>query len=182
MSEALQSIPVKTIAGADSSLNDYAGKVLLVVNVASQCGLTPQYEGLVALNRKYRNQGFAVLGFPANDFGAQEPGSEEEIATFCTTRFGVDFPMFAKVVATGPDKHPLYDALTAAYPKASGDADAMREGMRSRGRTPTEEPEVLWNFEKFLISREGKVVGRFVPATKPDAPELEAAIEAELGK
>lgn len=182
MVETLQSIPVQTITGADSSLGDHAGKVLLVVNVASQCGLTPQYEGLVALYSKYRDQGFAVLGFPANDFGAQEPGSEEDIATFCTAKFGVDFPMFSKVVATGPGKHPLYEALIAAYPKASGDADAMREGMRSRGRTPTEEPEVLWNFEKFLISREGKVVGRFVPATKPDAPELEAAIEAELTK
>jgi glutathione peroxidase len=94
--------------------------VLLVVNVASQCGLTPQYEGLVALHRKYRDQGFAVLGFPANDFGAQEPGTEEEIAAFCTTEFGVDFPMFSKVVATGPDKHPLYAALTSAFPRASG--------------------------------------------------------------
>ena len=182
MVEPLQSIPLKTITGADSSLGDHAGKVLLVVNVASKCGLTPQYEGLEALYRKYRDQGFAVLGFPANDFGAQEPGTEEEIATFCTAKFGVDFPMFSKVVATGPDKHPLYEALTAALPKAAGDADAMREGMRSRGRTPTEVPEVLWNFEKFLISRDGKVVGRFVPATKPDAPELEAAIEAELAK
>ena len=182
MAEALQSIPVKTIAGADASLGDYAGKVLLVVNVASQCGLTPQYEGLVALHRKYRDRGFAVLGFPANDFGAQEPGTNAEIADFCTTNFAVDFPMFEKIVVTGPDKHPLYAALTDACPKASGDADAMREGMRSRGRTPTEEPEVLWNFEKFLIARDGKVVGRFVPATKPDAPELEAAIEAELAR
>jgi glutathione peroxidase len=182
MAEALQTIPVKTIAGADASLGDYAGKVLLVVNVASQCGLTPQYEGLVALHRKYRDRGFAVLGFPANDFGAQEPGSDAEIAEFCSAKFDVDFPMFSKIVATGPDKHPLYAALTAARPRASGDAEAMREGMRSRGRTPTEEPEVLWNFEKFLIARDGKVVGRFVPATRPDAPELEAAIEAELAK
>jgi glutathione peroxidase len=182
MTEALQSIPVKTITGEESSLSDYAGKVLLVVNVASKCGLTPQYEGLEAAYRKYREQGFAVLGFPANDFGAQEPGTEEEIATFCSANYDVDFPMFSKVVATGPDKHPLYAALTEAYPKALGDAEGMREGMRGRGRTPTEEPEVLWNFEKFLISRDGKVVGRFVPGTKPDAPELESAIEAELGK
>jgi glutathione peroxidase len=182
MAGPLQSIPIKTITGEDSSLGDYAGKVLLVVNVASQCGLTPQYEGLVALYRKYRDRGFEVLGFPANDFGAQEPGSEAEIASFCTTKFDVDFPMFSKLVATGPDKHPLYGALTSARPKASGDAETMREGLRSRGRTPTEEPEVLWNFEKFLISRDGKVVGRFVPRTAPDAPELEAAIEAELAK
>ncbi len=182
MAEALQSIPVKTITGQDSSLGDYAGKVLLVVNVASACGLTPQYEGLVALNRKYAGRGFAVLGFPANDFGAQEPGTDEEIATFCSSKFDVDFPMFSKLVATGPDKHPLYAALTAARPKAAGDGDSMREGLRSRGRTPTEEPEVLWNFEKFLVSRDGKVVGRFVPRTEPNAPELEAAIEAELAK
>src|SRR5947209_4180578 len=111
MVQALQSIPVKTITGGDSSLGDYAGKVLLVVNVASACGLTPQYEGLEALYRQYRDQGLEVLGFPANDFGAQEPGSDDEIATFCTTKFGVDFPMFSKLVATGPDKHPLYAAL-----------------------------------------------------------------------
>ncbi len=182
MAESLQSIPVKTITGKDASLGDHAGKVLLVVNVASACGLTPQYEGLVALNRKYAERGFSVLGFPANDFGAQEPGTDEEIATFCTSKYDVDFPMFSKLVATGPDKHPLYKALTAAQPKASGDAEAMREGFRSRGRVPTEEPEVLWNFEKFLVSRDGKVVGRFVPRTAPDAPELEAAIEAELAK
>jgi glutathione peroxidase len=182
MAEPLQSIPVRTITGEPSSLGDYAGKVLLVVNVASACGLTPQYEGLVAINRKYRDRGFAVLGFPANDFGAQEPGTEGEIQAFCTTKFGVDFPMFSKVVAAGPEKHPLYQALTTAFPKASGDGDSMREGLRSRGRTPTEEPEVLWNFEKFLISREGKVIGRFVPRTEPDAPELEAAIEAALAK
>ena len=180
MAEALQSIPLKTITGGDSSLGDYAGKVLLVVNVASACGLTPQYEGLEALYRKYRDRGFEVLGFPANDFGAQEPGTDEEIQTFCTTKFGVDFPMFSKVVATGPDKHPLYAALTSTWPRATGDAEAMREGFRSRGRVPTEEPEVLWNFEKFLISRDGKVVGRFVPSTKPDDPELVAAIEAQL--
>ena len=180
MAEVLQSIPVKTIAGADASLGEYAGKVLLVVNVASQCGLTPQYEGLVALYAKYRDKGFAVLGFPANDFGAQEPGTEEEIASFCTTNFGVDFPMFSKVVATGPGKHPLYAALTDACPRASGDADAMREGMRSRGRTPTEEPEVLWNFEKFLVGPSGQVVARFRPGVEPEAAEVVAAIEAQL--
>jgi glutathione peroxidase len=182
MAEPLQSIPLKTITGEASSLGDYAGKVLLVVNVASACGLTPQYEGLEAIYRNYRDRGFAVLGFPANDFGAQEPGTEEEIAAFCKSRFDVDFPMFAKVVASGPDKHPLYAALTSAWPKATGDGEAMREGMRSRGRTPTEEPEVLWNFEKFLVSREGEVVGRFVPSTKPDDPQLIAAIEEQLGK
>jgi glutathione peroxidase len=182
MAEALQSIAIKTITGDGASLGDYAGKVLLVVNVASACGLTPQYEGLVALYRKYRDQGFEVLGFPANDFGAQEPGTDEEIASFCTTKFDVDFPMFSKIVATGPDKHPLYATLTAAQPTASGDGDSMREMLRSRGRTPTEAPEVLWNFEKFLIARDGSVVGRFVPRTEPNAPELEAAIKAELAK
>src|ERR1700751_2104814 len=116
MAESLQSIPVKTITGEESSLGDYAGKVLLVVNVASACGLTPQYEGLESLYRASRDRGLEVLGFPANDFGAQEPGTDEEIAAFCTSKFDVDFPMFSKVVASGPDKHALYAALTSPQP------------------------------------------------------------------
>lgn len=177
----LQSIPLKTIAGSDATLGDYAGKVLLVVNVASKCGLTPQYEGLENLYRQYRDRGLVVLGFPANDFGGQEPGSEDEIATFCTTNFGVDFPMFAKVTATGPDKHPLYAALTAAEPDAQGaGGEAMRERLKGHGMTPTEAPEVLWNFEKFLIGRDGAVIARFAAPTTPEDPALVGAIEAAL--
>ena len=182
MATAIQQVPLKTIDGKDTNLGDYSGKVLLAVNVASKCGLTPQYTALEETYKKYKDKGFAVLGFPANNFGAQEPGTDDEIASFCTTKFDVDFPMFSKIVATGPDKHPLYATLTAAQPTASGDGDSMREMLRSRGRTPTEAPEVLWNFEKFLVARDGTVVGRFVPRTEPNAPELEAAIEAELAK
>jgi glutathione peroxidase len=156
----LADIPLKTIAGADASLADHAGKVLLIVNVASRCGLTPQYEGLEALYRKYRDRGFAVLGFPANDFGAQEPGSNDEIATFCTTNFGVDFPMFAKISVKGPDKHPLYAGLIA--------------------QSATPDAEIAWNFEKFLLGRDGTLLRRFSPRTTPDDAELVAAIEGAL--
>ncbi len=182
MTTALQDIPLKTIRDGDASLADYAGKVVLVVNVASKCGLTPQYEGLEKLYSDYKDKGLVVAGFPANDFAGQEPGTNEDIATFCTTNFAVDFPMFAKLVATGPDKHPLYAALTEAAPKASGDGNAFREKLRGYGMTPNPEPEVLWNFEKFLIGRDGTVAGRFAPTTAPDDAELVAAIEAELAK
>jgi glutathione peroxidase len=178
----LASIPLKTISGAPASLADHAGKVLLVVNVASKCGLTPQYEGLEALHEKLDGKGFSVLGFPANDFGAQEPGSNEEIADFCRTNFSVSFPMFEKIAVTGPDKHPLYAALTAAKPEKTGDADGFRERLKGFGMTPTQDPEVLWNFEKFVIGKDGQVAARFAPTTAPDDPALVAAIEAELAK
>ncbi len=178
----IDSIPIKTITGADTSLAEYAGKVVLVVNVASKCGLTPQYDGLEALYRSHRDRGLVVAGFPANDFGAQEPGSNDEIASFCETKFGVDFPMFAKIAVTGPDKHPLYAALTAAAPVAAGDAEGFRAKLRGYGMTPNPEPEVLWNFEKFLIGRDGSVAGRFAPTTAPDDPALVAAIETELAR
>lgn len=177
---ALSSIGLTTIKGAPASLGDYAGKVCLIVNVASKCGLTPQYEGLEALYASYRDQGLVVLGFPANDFGAQEPGTDAEIAEFCTTNFGVDFPMFSKIVVTGPDKHPLYAALTAAIPTKEGDVEGMKERFKGNGMTPNDDPEVLWNFEKFLVGRDGAVMGRFAPAMAPDDPALIAAIEAAL--
>lgn len=182
MTTAVQSVPLKTINGGDASLADYAGKVVLAVNVASKCGLTPQYEGLEKLYAEYKDKGLVVAGFPANDFGAQEPGSNDEIATFCTTNFGVDFPMFQKIVVTGPDKHPLYAALTSEMPKAQGDGDGFREKLKGYGMTPNPEPEVLWNFEKFLIAKDGTVAGRFAPTTAPDDAALVAAIEAELAR
>lgn len=175
----LAAIPLKTIRGASGSLSDYAGKVLLIVNVASKCGLTPQYEGLEALFRDYRERGLVVLGFPANDFAGQEPGSNDEIESFCTTNFGVDFPMFEKLVATGPGKHPLYAALTAAIPVASNDGP-FRERLKGYGIEPNAAPELLWNFEKFLIGRDGAVIARFSPDTAPDDPALIAEIEAAL--
>ncbi|AUW58010.1 glutathione peroxidase [Sphingobium sp. SCG-1] len=182
MATAIQEIPLKTILNDDASLADYAGNVVLVVNVASKCGLTPQYEGLEKLYSQYKDQGLVVTGFPANDFGAQEPGTNEEIASFCTTNFGVDFPMFSKVTVTGPDKHPLFAALTEAAPVAKGDGKGFREKLRGYGMTPNPEPELLWNFEKFLIGRDGNVAARFAPTTAPDDAELVAAIEAELAK
>jgi glutathione peroxidase len=178
----LAAIPLKRLDGKPDSLGEHAGKVLLVVNVASKCGLTPQYEGLEKLFNQFKDSGFEVLGFPANDFGAQEPGTDEEIATFCSANYGVSFPMFTKADVTGPGKQPLYAALTEAVPEKQGDAAAWREKLRGYGMTPTEDPEVLWNFEKFLIARDGTVAARFSPAVTPDDAALVTAIEAELAK
>jgi glutathione peroxidase len=178
----LAEIPLTRIDGKSDKLANHSGNVLLVVNVASKCGLTPQYEGLQQLYDKYKGKGFEVLGFPANDFGAQEPGSHEEIVEFCTANYGVSFPMFSKADVTGPGKQPLYSALTSAMPEKQGDAAGWRERLRGYGMTPTEDPEVLWNFEKFVIGRDGKVKARFSPAVTPDDPELVKTIEAELAR
>jgi glutathione peroxidase len=175
----LQQIPLKTIDGEDSNLGLFAGKVLLVVNTASKCGFTPQYEGLEALYEKYRDEGFAVLGFPSNDFGAQEPGSNAEIARFSSEEYGVDFPMFSKISVSGENRHPLYDELVTAQPMADGD-EALRERLRQRGMETTSGADVSWNFEKFLIGRDGDVIARFSPDTAPDDDALISAIEREL--
>ena len=183
MSASIYDIPVKKITGEDASLGGFKGKVLLVVNVASKCGLTPQYEGLEKLYKQYQGQGLVVAGFPANDFKQQEPGTNEEIQNFCTMNFGVDFPMFDKIAVVGPQKHPLYAALIAAHPERVNLSEVpWSEKLKGYGITPNPEPEVLWNFEKFLVSRQGEVVERFAPDTVPDAPALVAAIEAELAK
>ncbi len=178
----LASIPLTRIDGKADTLGDHAGKVLLVVNVASKCGLTPQYEGLEAIYGEYKDKGFEVLGFPANDFGAQEPGTHEEIAEFCSVNYGVSFPLFAKADVTGEAKQPLYAALTEAVPTKQGDVEGMKERFKGYGMTPNDDPEVLWNFEKFLIARDGSVVGRFAPGTAPQDPLLTGAIEVELAK
>ena len=182
MTADLATIALTRINGGADSLAQHAGKVLLVVNVASQCGLTPQYEGLEKLYTQWADRGFEVLGFPANDFGAQEPGSHEEIESFCKLNYGVTFPLFAKADVTGPDKQPLYAVLTAEKPEKTGPVEEFREKLRGYGMTPTRDPEVLWNFEKFLIGRDGSVVARFAPMVGPDDPALLAAIEAELAK
>jgi len=182
MAQDFAEIALTRIDGSADSLADHAGKVLLVVNVASQCGLTPQYEGLEKLYRDNADRGFEVLGFPANDFGAQEPGTDAEIVQFCSANFGVSFPLFTKADVTGEAKQPLYAALTLAMPEKQGDAEGFREKLRGYGMTPTSDPEVLWNFEKFLIGRDGKVAARFAPTTAPDDPALVSAIEAELAK
>jgi glutathione peroxidase len=178
---AIESIPLKTIDGRDSSLGDYAGAVRLVVNVASKCGLTPQYEGLEELYENYRERGFEVLGFPANDFGGQEPGTEEEIQTFCATSYGVKFPMFGKIAVTGESTHPLYQGLIKAHPEVEGDsAGEFRERLSQHGLTPNPAPGILWNFEKFLIGRDGEVKARFAPSVAPEDPIIVEALEREL--
>jgi glutathione peroxidase len=178
---AIQDIPLKTINGQDATLGDHAGSVLLVVNVASKCGLTPQYEGLETLHRVYRDRGLVVLGFPANNFLQQEPGTDEEIAAFCTTTYDVTFPMFAKISVAGEDRHPLYAALTAAQPRADGpNGNAMRERLAGKNIPIHPEPEILWNFEKFVVGRNGETVARFAPDTPLDDPALLRAIEREL--
>jgi glutathione peroxidase len=179
---SIQNIPVKTIDGKPSSLNDFAGNVLLVVNVASKCGLTPQYEALEKIYEEKKDKGFAVLGFPANNFGAQEPGSNAEIAEFCSLTYSVKFPMFEKISVVGDDQHPLYKELTSSAPRAQGDPDAFRDRLKGFGMTPNQDPDVLWNFEKFLVGKNGEVVARFAPTMTPDDPAIVAAIDAELAK
>jgi len=159
---SLYDIPVHTLNGDPSSLGALAGKTLLVVNVASKCGLTPQYEGLERLHERFADQGFAVVGFPCNQFGGQEPGTADEIAEFCSATYGVDFPLFEKLEVNGPGRHPIYQQLTAV-----ADADG-------------EAGDVQWNFEKFLLRPDGTVAGRFRPRTDPEDPALVAAIEENL--
>jgi glutathione peroxidase len=156
----LSSIPLKDINQKETSLKDYQGKVLLVVNVASKCGYTPQYSSLEGVHRKFKDQGFSVLGFPCNDFGAQEPGTNEEIKTFCSTKYDVTFPLFDKLHVKGPEQHPFYAALTGKDAPFPGD--------------------VKWNFGKFLIGRDGKILKRWDSGAKPDSKEVNAAIEAAL--
>ena len=158
----LYDIPVKTLSGEDSSLGALAGKTLLVVNVASKCGLTPQYAALEALHERLADRGFSVVGFPCNQFMGQEPGTAEEIEEFCSTTYGVTFPMFEKIEVNGEGRHPIYDELTAV-PDDDGAAG-----------------DVQWNFEKFLLGPDGTVLARFRPRTVPDDPEVLAAIEKHL--
>jgi glutathione peroxidase len=155
---------MKSLDGKDVDLAKYKGKVVMVVNVASECGLTPQYEQLQALHEKYGKQGLAILGFPANEFGKQEPGTNAEISEFCTKNYGVEFDMFAKVIVKGDGQCDLYKFLT------SKDTNGKFAG------------DISWNFEKFLVGRDGQVKARYSPRTKPDADEVVKAIEAELAK
>jgi len=180
---AVQEIPVRKIDGAPAALRDYKGKVLLVVNVASKCGFTPQYEGLQKLYESQKARGLEILGFPANNFRAQEPGTNPEIVEFCSSTYGVTFPLFEKISVNGADTHPLYKELIAAQPKAYEKPDgAFRARMAGFGISQEKPTDIFWNFEKFLIGRDGKVVGRFVSDVAPDDPVLLKAIEAELAK
>lgn len=155
-------VELRSLAGEPASLADFHGKTVLAVNVASKCGLTPQYEGLERIHERYAERGFTVAGFPCNQFGEQEPGTAEEITTFCSTTYGVTFPMFEKLEVNGEHRHPLYTELVQ-FPDVEGQAG-----------------DIQWNFEKFLIDPEGKVVGRFRPRTEPEDPVLIKAIEATL--
>lgn len=161
MSNTISDITIKTNQGEDKQLSAYAGKVLLIVNVASYCGYTSQYKGLEELNQQYGELGLKVLGFPCNDFGAQEPGTNEEIAQFCDTKYGVTFELFDKLHAKGSQQHPLYEKLT---------------------QTVNPQGDVAWNFEKFLISKQGEIVARFTSSVAPDSSQLIQAIETELAK
>lgn len=154
--------PIHTLQGAATKLADHRGKALLLVNVASKCGLTPQYTGLEALQDKLAPRGFTVIGFPCNQFGAQEPGTAEQIQTFCSTTYGVTFPLTEKIDVNGPGAHPIYKELTQ-----------IADGSGYRG-------DIRWNFEKFVISADGKTIKRFDPRTAPDDPALVAAVEAAL--
>lgn len=158
--KSIYDVPVKDIEGADTSLKPYQGKVMLIVNVASKCGKTPQYAQLEQLNQEFQKDGLAVLGFPCNDFGGQEPGTNSEIKQFCSIKYHVTFPMFDKVKVKGAEKHPLYEVLTGPTSPFPGD--------------------VKWNFGKFLVSRDGKILKRFEPGVKPDAPEVVSAIKEAL--
>jgi glutathione peroxidase len=159
---SVHDIALATLAGEPATLGDYAGTAILVVNVASECGLTPQYTGLQQLHERFAERGFTVAGFPCNQFGAQEPGTPDQIAEFCSANYSVTFPLFAKIEVNGPGRHPLYAELTET-PDAAGKAG-----------------DIQWNFEKFLIGADGKIIARFRPLTEPDAAEVVAAVEAAL--
>jgi glutathione peroxidase len=177
----LYDIPVNKITGETTSLADYRGKALLVVNTASKCGLTAQYEALEELYRRRKADGFEILAFPANNFAGQEPGSNDEIATFCKTSYNVSFPLFQKISVAGDDTHPLYQELIAAKPQATAnEPGAFRTKLAGYGIQGAPEPAILWNFEKFVIDRNGNVVARLSPETTPDDPLVTAAIEAAL--
>ena len=158
--ESLYDIGVKNIDGKSTSLKPYQGKVLLIVNVASKCGYTPQYTGLEALNQKYKGKGLEVLGFPCNQFGGQEPGTNEEIKEFCSSKYNITFPLYDKIDVNGANRHPLYVALAGKESPTPGD--------------------IKWNFNKFLVGRDGKIIKRFDSKVKPDSPEMTEAIEAAL--
>jgi len=183
MNTAIENIPFQGMDGSDTTLGASHGKVRLLVNVASQCGLTPQYEGLEKLFTDKQADGLVVIGFPANEFGAQEPGTNEEIASFCSLNYGVSFPLAKKIVVKGPGQHPLYQALTAAQPVATDTHEgAMAAKLAGYGIQREKDADILWNFEKFLVGRDGNVLARFNPDVAPDDAQLVAAIDAALAQ
>ena len=180
MSDSIYNIPLKTIDGAETNLGAYQGKVLLLVNVASKCGLTPQYKGLQELYEQHQAQGLEVLGFPANNFMGQEPGSEEEIKSFCDTNYSVKFPLFAKISVKGDDQHPLYNYLTNHKPDTDVNDGGLEEKLKGYGHNRSTPSEVLWNFEKFLVGKDGSIVARFAPDVTVSDERVVKQIEAAL--
>lgn len=182
MSPSLYNIPLRRLDGTAVTLAEYRDRVMLIVNVASKCGLTPQYTALQRLHTVYAGRGLAVLGFPCNDFAAQEPGSEAEIRAFCDTQYGVTFPLFSKVNINSPPRHPLYEQLIAAQPKArASGTDELTRALSKHGLLPKQPSDVVWNFEKFLIGRDGSVRARFAPDVTPEDAFLVSEIESALG-
>lgn len=175
----LLNIPLQRIDGAPATLADYAGQVVLVVNVASKCGLTPQYESLAQAYKEHKADGLVVLGFPCNQFRGQEPGSDEEIQEFCSSTYGVDFPLFSKIEVNGAGRHPLYGALLEAAPSAQEKPDGGMRARLAQHGIEAKDSDVLWNFEKFLIGRDGRVAGRFAPdITVAESPLSDAIAQA----
>lgn len=182
MANEIYEIPVKTIDGAETNLGEYKGKTLLIVNVASKCGLTPQYEGLEKLYENYQDKDFEILGFPANNFLGQEPRTEEEIKDFCNLNYNVQFPLFSKISVKGSDQHPLYKYLTETKPDTDVGGDSFKMRLVKLGQILSKSNDIVWNFEKFLVSKDGEIVARFAPDVTPDNEKLVEKIETELSK
>jgi glutathione peroxidase len=177
---SIYDIDLVTIEGKQQKLADFKGKALLIVNTASECGLTPQYEGLEKLYQAEKENGLEILGFPCNQFGAQEPGEEADIQSFCSMRFGVTFPLFSKIEVNGEGRHPLYQHLFSAQPeRTTAPESGFVEKLKGYG-IEAKEGDILWNFEKFLVSKDGEVIGHFAPDMTPDHEILSKAIEKAL--
>jgi glutathione peroxidase len=182
MSQSLYDIPLRRLDGEAATLAEYRGRVLLIVNLASKCGLTPQYAALQRMHTSYAERGLSVLGFPCNDFAAQEPGAEADIRAFCDTHYSVTFPLFGKVNINSAPRHALYAQLIAAQPVSHSSASGeLTQALAKHGLLPKQEGDVLWNFEKFLIGRDGEIRARFAPDVTPEDPALVAEIESALG-
>ncbi len=181
MSDRITAIPLTRIDGEPDSLANHEGKVLLIVNVASKCGLTPQYEGLEALYRNKQPEGLQVLAFPANNFNGQEPGTDDEIVDFCKTSYDVTFPLYSKISVRGEDIHPLYARLTASKPDAVGEGP-MRKRLEGYGIATGAPGEIVWNFEKFLVGRDGQIIDRFAPDVDAADPRLVRAVDKALSE
>ena len=182
MANEIYEIPVKTIDGTETNLGEYRDKVLLVVNVASKCGLTPQYEGLQKLYSEYHDKGLEVLGFPANNFMGQEPGTEDEIKDFCSANYDIKFPLFSKISVKGGDQHELYKYLTETKPDTDVNDGGLEENLKGYGHNRSTKGEILWNFEKFLIGKNGEIAARFAPDVTAEDERLVTKVEEELRK